>query len=113
LIVVPTGLGKTAAVVLAWLWNRVHRPSDAWPRRLGYCLPMCTLAEQTSQNTEEWLKRINYCGTANSALIKEKLVFISSWAAKVPRSGRCGLIEAGRAVSTGMKVDAFLDLPRC
>jgi CRISPR-associated endonuclease/helicase Cas3 len=56
LIVVPTGLGKTAAVVLAWLWNRVHRQSDAWPRRLVYCLPMRTLAEQTFQNTEEWLK---------------------------------------------------------
>lgn len=24
LINVPTGLGKTAAVVTAWLWNRVH-----------------------------------------------------------------------------------------
>ena len=56
LIVVPTGLGKTAAVVLAWLWNRVHRQSDAWPRRLVYCLPMRTLAEQTFRNTEEWLK---------------------------------------------------------
>jgi len=24
LINIPTGLGKTAAVVLAWLWNRVQ-----------------------------------------------------------------------------------------
>ncbi len=31
LINIPTGLGKTAAVVLAWLWNRVAR--------LVYCLP--------------------------------------------------------------------------
>lgn len=27
LINIPTGLGKTAAVVMAWLWNRVIGPS--------------------------------------------------------------------------------------
>ena len=49
LIHVPTGLGKTAAVVLAWLWNRVQTRSAecgtwnaAWPRRLVYCLPIGT-----------------------------------------------------------------------
>lgn len=49
LIEIPTGLGKTIAVVLAWLWNRVIHPSlnsqqstnnSQWPRRLVYCLPM-------------------------------------------------------------------------
>lgn len=34
LINIPTGLGKTAAVILAWLWNRVHKADPAWPRRL-------------------------------------------------------------------------------
>jgi CRISPR-associated endonuclease/helicase Cas3 len=59
LINIPTGLGKTAAVVLAWLWNRVihtdaaHR--KAWPRRLVYCLPMRTLVEQTRNETQTWL----------------------------------------------------------
>ena len=52
LINVPTGLGKTAAVVIAWLWNRLlpqigNQKSEirnhAWPRRLVYCLPMRTL----------------------------------------------------------------------
>ena len=38
LINIPTGLGKTAAVILAWLWNRKD-----WSRRLVYCLPMRTL----------------------------------------------------------------------
>ena len=37
LINISTGLGKTAAVVLAWLWNRVAQPDaaarNAWPRR--------------------------------------------------------------------------------
>lgn len=56
LIVVPTGLGKTAAVTLSWLWNRVHLKSDEWPRRLVYCLPMRTLAEQTYQSALEWLR---------------------------------------------------------
>jgi CRISPR-associated endonuclease/helicase Cas3 len=51
LINIPTGLGKTAAVVLAWLWNRVapqieNRKSEivnsSWPRRLVYCLPIRT-----------------------------------------------------------------------
>jgi CRISPR-associated endonuclease/helicase Cas3 len=49
LVNIPTGLGKTAAVVLAWLWNRVapqieNRKSEtargSCPRRLVYCLPM-------------------------------------------------------------------------
>jgi CRISPR-associated endonuclease/helicase Cas3 len=43
LINIPTGLGKTAAVVLAWLWNRVGLKKAEWPRRLVYCLPMRTL----------------------------------------------------------------------
>ena len=29
LIDIPTGLGKTAAVVLAWLWNRVAQPDES------------------------------------------------------------------------------------
>src|SRR6266446_9061118 len=55
LINVPTGLGKTAAVVLAWLWNRVQLQNPKWPRRLVYCLPMRTLVEQTDAEVKEWL----------------------------------------------------------
>ena len=62
LITVPTGLGKTAAVVLAWLWNRVAHPNAAapngWPRRLVYCLPMRTLVEQTAGEVESWIASI-------------------------------------------------------
>ncbi len=58
LIDIPTGLGKTAAVVLAWAWNRVAHPDtahrDAWPRRLVYCLPMRTLVEQTRDEIQKW-----------------------------------------------------------
>lgn len=59
LINIPTGLGKTAAVVLSWLWNRVVQPDEAarakWPRRLVYCLPMRTLVEQTEKEVRKWL----------------------------------------------------------
>ena len=58
LIEIPTGLGKTGAVVLAWLWNRVLKDRHDWPRRLVYCLPMRTLIEQTLQNTQQWLESL-------------------------------------------------------
>ena len=45
LIEIPTGLGKTAAVVLAWMWNRVHLQQHGWPHRLD--LPRVELAPQT------------------------------------------------------------------
>lgn len=52
---IPTGLGKTAAVVIAWLWKRrCYRhgklPDPYTPRRLVYCLPMRVLVEQTRRN---------------------------------------------------------------
>ena len=59
LIDVPTGFGKTSAVVLAWLWNRVLKRREDWPRRLVYCLPMRTLVEQTFQNANQWFGRLN------------------------------------------------------
>ena len=58
LIDIPTGFGKTGAVVLAWLWNRALKHRNDWPRRLVYCLPMRTLVEQTLQNAEQWLRRL-------------------------------------------------------
>ena len=58
LVSIPTGLGKTAAVTLAWLWNRVVLGDDLWPRRLVYCLPMRTLVEQTASEVEKWLENL-------------------------------------------------------
>lgn len=57
LIDIPTGLGKTAGVVLAWLWNRCDGTAT-WPRRLVYCLPMRTLVEQTENEVQRWLKAL-------------------------------------------------------
>lgn len=36
LITIPTGLGKTAGAILAWLWNRPHKQSNDWSCRLAY-----------------------------------------------------------------------------
>jgi CRISPR-associated endonuclease/helicase Cas3 len=61
LLDIPTGLGKTAAAVMAWVWRRrfasdaVRRQS---PRRLVYCLPMRVLVEQTHQAATTWLKNL-------------------------------------------------------
>lgn len=57
LISVPTGCGKTAAVILAWLWQRRMNPNGT-PRRLVYCLPIRTLVEQTQENATRWLNAL-------------------------------------------------------
>lgn len=55
LVDVPTGLGKTAAVVAAWLGARLDGRPDT-PRRLVYCLPMRVLVEQTRHAAEKWIE---------------------------------------------------------
>ena len=72
LISIPTGLGKTAAVVLAWLWNRVAYPDSAhretWPRRLVICLPMRTLVEQTRDEATKWVIALSKASPDNDNL---------------------------------------------
>lgn len=62
LIAAPTGAGKTAAVVLGWLWRRRFHPDTnvraTTPRRLVFCLPMRTLVEQTHRVALGWLERL-------------------------------------------------------
>ncbi|MDZ4800391.1 MAG: DEAD/DEAH box helicase, partial [Bryobacteraceae bacterium] len=67
LLDVPTGMGKTAAVALAWLWKRGWReggreagPDAGTPRRLVYCLPMRVLVEQTERNACRWLENLGF-----------------------------------------------------
>ncbi len=69
LLDVPTGLGKTAAVTLAWCWKRGLRPNGErvtadtdTPRRLVWCLPMRVLAEQTAACVEGWLRNLGWLG---------------------------------------------------
>ncbi len=58
LIRIPTGFGKTIGVLSAWMWNRIARNNDEWPRRLVWCLPMRVLVEQTEQEARTLLDRI-------------------------------------------------------
>ena len=65
LVNVPTGLGKTAMIVVAWLWRRNggnESIKGSTPRRLVYCLPMRVLVEQTSQNVNEWIEKAGLKG---------------------------------------------------
>lgn len=57
-LIVPTGLGKTAAVILAWLY-RLREGDPETPRRLVYCLPMRVLVEQVAQSARTWLDKLN------------------------------------------------------
>jgi CRISPR-associated endonuclease/helicase Cas3 len=62
LLSIPTGLGKTAAIVLAWVWRRRQAADEVQkhtPRRLVYCLPMRVLVEQTYNLAREWLSRLD------------------------------------------------------
>lgn len=62
LIEVPTGLGKTAGTVLAWLYRRrLHDDPavrGATPQRLVFVLPMRVLVEQTVAAVDVWLDRL-------------------------------------------------------
>jgi len=58
----PTGLGKTAAVTLAWVYKRHVLKDEETPRRLIWCLPMRVLAEQTRDAVEQWLENLGLLG---------------------------------------------------
>ncbi|MGI0493193.1 CRISPR-associated helicase Cas3' [Alkalinema pantanalense CENA528] len=61
-IEVPTGLGKTAAIVFAWFWKRRYSNDSTvrskTPRRLVYILPTRTLVDQTVQVIEQWCQKL-------------------------------------------------------
>lgn len=64
---VPTGLGKTAAIVLSWLWNcNSTAPAVSLPRRLVYCLPMRTLVAQTARVANGWIENAATAGLLRS-----------------------------------------------
>ena len=78
---VPTGLGKTAAVTLAWLYKRGWRqgeracaPDPATPRRLVWCLPMRVLVEQTQRNLQGWLDALGIGGTPGERRVSAHLL---------------------------------------
>ena len=68
---VPTGLGKTAAVALAWMYKRLQGDA-ATPRRLVWCLPMRTLVEQTAANLSCWLAKLEASPLAAQSLLPKQ-----------------------------------------
>lgn len=58
-----TGLGKTEATVLAWLYRLTNNP-NATPRRLIYCLPMRSLVEQTRDRIASCFAALEPTGAA-------------------------------------------------
>ena len=69
LIEVPTGLGKTAAVVTTWLYRRRYHDDPAvraaTPRRLVFVLPMRVLVEQTISSVSQWLTALDLANQVN------------------------------------------------
>jgi CRISPR-associated endonuclease/helicase Cas3 len=57
IVKIPTGMGKTAAIILAWLFKRLQKDSHT-PRRLIYCLPMRVLVDQTQNNARKWINNL-------------------------------------------------------
>src|ERR1035438_782986 len=77
LLDIPTGLGKTAAVVLAWLYRRKFADESIrrrTPRRLVYCLPMRVLVEQTRVVTKCWLKTLDLLGEPGAGKVSVHLL---------------------------------------
>lgn len=66
---VPTGLGKTAAVTLAWVFKRRIRKDAQTPRRLVWCLPMRVLVEQTEGTIRQWLQALDMLGEAGEGKV--------------------------------------------
>jgi len=56
---IPTGFGKTAGVLAAWTYHRVHRRDSSWPARLVWCLPMRVLVEQTYAEAVRLMQRLD------------------------------------------------------
>ena len=55
---IPTGLGKTQAVLASWAWHRMVRRDDGWPLRLVLVLPMRVLVEQTEETVRSFLDQL-------------------------------------------------------
>lgn len=59
---IETGAGKTAGVVLAWLYRLLRHPDDAvratTPPWLVFALPMRSLVDQTERAVQSWMERL-------------------------------------------------------
>lgn len=85
LLDVPTGLGKSAAIILGWLYKRQVLADPETPRRLVYCLPMRVLVEQTASNARTWLEHLDRLGPPGAGRVSVHVLMggepdLGSWA---------------------------------
>ena len=85
LLDVPTGMGKTAAVTLAWLYKRRELNDPDTPRRLIWCLPMRVLVEQTHREICHWLCNLDFAGEVGDGKVSVHLLMggaddLKTWA---------------------------------
>lgn len=81
----PTGMGKTAAVTLAWAYKRRVLADPETPRRLIWCLPMRVLVEQTQREICRWLRNLDLAGEAGEGKVSVHLLMggvedLKTWA---------------------------------
>ena len=60
LVDIPTGMGKTEAVIGLWLWKRRIEQNKTIPARLVYCLPMRVLVEQTAGRIKKFIDKAGF-----------------------------------------------------
>ena len=85
LLDVPTGMGKTAAVTLAWLYKRRILTDPDTPRRLIWCLPMRVLVEQAHREIGRWLANLDLAGKIGDGKVSVHLLMggaddLKTWA---------------------------------
>lgn len=85
LLDVPTGMGKTAAVTLAWVYKRRVLADPDTPRRLIWCLPMRVLVEQTQREICRWLLNLDLAGEPGDGKVSVQLLMggaddLKTWA---------------------------------
>jgi CRISPR-associated endonuclease/helicase Cas3 len=97
LIDIPTGCGKTAGTILAWLWNRVVLGTESWPRRLVYCLPMRALVDQIAEkDVLPWLLRLNLAATKDNTPERARVdVLLAKLNHRVTRKVRAPVQNSG------------------
>ncbi len=78
-LTVPTGAGKTAAVVLAWMFRRLSDTAPAalrraTPRRLVYCLPTQALVDQTAHVARQWLAAVGKAAQVDVSVLRSGIL---------------------------------------
>jgi CRISPR-associated endonuclease/helicase Cas3 len=103
LIDIPTGCGKTAGTVLAWLWNRVVLNIEGWPRRLVYCLPMRALVNQVvEKDFLPWMLRLNLAATQDNTPERAKVdALLGTLNDRVARQVRAPIRNGGHETPIG------------